>query len=149
MNGPLSEGSVLPHTIPLDDLPAEFKEYYNSIMTTANIRNVILSLAAGAALSIAASAQAVNTGSAIAPTGNAAGTNRIGVINIQAAIVNTNEGKRDFEALTKKFEPTQSKLKTLNDEIENDKKQLQAQQDKLNDDARAKAVRDIETKQKS
>src|SRR6185312_12482184 len=33
--------------------------------------------------------------------------------------------------------------------IENDKKQLQAQQDKLNDEERAKRVRDIETKQKS
>jgi outer membrane protein len=135
--------------IPLDDLPAEFKEYDNRIMTTANIRNIILSLAAGAALSIAASAQAVTSGSAVAPTGNAAASNRIGVINIQAAIVNTNEGKRDFEALTKKFEPTQAKLKSMNDEIENDKKQLQAQQDKLNDEARGKLVRDIETKQKS
>ena len=117
-------------------------------MTTANLRNAILTLAAAGAMTVAGSAQAAPANSAVAPAG-AAASSKIGVINIQAAIVNTNEGKRDFEALTKKFEPTQAKLKSLNDEIENDKKQLQAQQDKLNDDARAKAVRDIETKQKN
>jgi outer membrane protein len=116
-------------------------------MTTRNLRNAILTLAAAGAFTVAGFSQAA-TNSAVAPSG-AANTGKIGVINIQAAIVNTNEGKRDFEALTKKFEPTQAKLKTLNDEIENDKKQLQAQQDKLNDEARAKSVRDIETKQKS
>src|SRR5689334_4355749 len=105
-------------------------------MTTANLRNAILTLAAAGAFSVAGFAQAATTSSAVAPSGAAATAGKIGVINIQAAIVNTNEGKRDFEALTKKFEPTQTKLKALNDEIENDKKQLQAQQDKLNDDAR-------------
>ena len=121
----------------------------------ASIRNVIRSLAALTAFTVAASAQA-GTAAATGPSGvgGAAPTSgpspsKIGVINIQGAIVNTNEGKRDFEALTKKFEPTQAKLKGLNDDIETEKKQLQAQQDKLNDDERAKRVRDIETKQKS
>ena len=117
----------------------------------ANIRNIIITLAAFSAFSLMAAAQAPAGNSAIGSAAPSTGPapSKIGVINIQGAIVNTNEGKRDFEALTKKFEPTQAKLKTLNDEIENDKKQLQAQQDKLNDDERAKRVRDIETKQKS
>ena len=120
-------------------------------MTTANLRKAILSFAAAGAMTVAGFAQAAPAGSAVAPTttGASATSGKIGVINIQAAIVNTNEGKRDFEALTKKFEPTQAKLKSLNDEIENDKKQFQAQGDKLAEDERAKRLRDIETKQKN
>ena len=131
-----------------DNLPADFKEFDNSTMNLSSLRNVIISLAATTAFAVAAGAQTNSAVGTAAPAGSPVLT-KIGVINIQGAIVNTNEGKRDFEALTKKFEPTQAKLKALNDEIENDKKQLQAQQDKLNDDERAKRVRDIETKQKN
>ncbi len=74
---------------------------------------------------------------------------RVGIINIQNAIVLTYEGRRDLEALQKKFEPTQNQLNALNQEIENLKKQLQTQGDKLNDQARADMVRNIETKQKT
>ncbi len=134
-------------TIHKDNLPADSKEFDNRTMNLSSIRNVIISLAATTAFAVVAGAQTSAVGTS-APAGSANLT-KIGVINIQGAIVNTNEGKRDFEALTKKFEPTQAKLKALNDEIENDKKQLQAQQDKLNDEERAKRVRDIETKQKN
>jgi len=74
---------------------------------------------------------------------------KIGIINIQAAIVNTNEGKREIEALNKRFEPKQAELKTQSDEVENLKKQLNAQSDKLNDDARGSLVKNIEQKQKT
>lgn len=74
---------------------------------------------------------------------------KVGVINIQAAILATNEGRRDFEALTKKFEPKQAELKTLSDELDNLKKQLQAQGDKLNDDERANRARVIQQKEKN
>jgi outer membrane protein len=144
----MSEGSVLPHISHKDNLPADFKEFDDSTMSLSTTRNVIISLVATSAFAITAAAQAGSAIGTAAPAG-AATVSKIGVINIQGAIVNTNEGKRDFEALTKKFEPTQAKLKALNDEIENDKKQLQAQQDKLNDEERAKRVRDIETKQKN
>jgi Skp family chaperone for outer membrane proteins len=74
---------------------------------------------------------------------------KVGTINIEQAIFASNEGRRDFEALSKKFEPKQNELKGLNDEIDGLKKQLSAQQDKLNEDARDKLVKQIETKQKS
>jgi outer membrane protein len=74
---------------------------------------------------------------------------KIGTINIEQAVVNCNEGQRDFEALRKKLEPKQSELKGQNDELEGLQKQLQTQGDKLNDDARAKLVQQIETKKKS
>jgi Skp family chaperone for outer membrane proteins len=74
---------------------------------------------------------------------------RIGIINIQNAILMTNEGRRDFEALQKKFEPTQATLNNLNQEIENLKKQLQTQDSKLNEQTRNDMVKNIETKQKT
>ena len=102
---------------------------------------------------------ALLTVTALAQTGTAAAANpaapstpasaRIGIINIQNAIVMTNEGRRDFEALQKKFEPTQSTLNNLNQEIDNLKKQLQTQGDKLNEQSRADMVKSIETKQKT
>ncbi|MBZ5568494.1 MAG: OmpH family outer membrane protein [Acidobacteriia bacterium] len=99
-------------------------------------------------LTITALAQ---TGTAAAPPSPAAASTaaRIGIINIQNAIVTTNEGRRDLEALQKKFEPTQAALNNLNQEIENLKKQLQTQSDKLNEQARADMVKNIETKQKT
>ena len=56
---------------------------------------------------------------------------------------------RDFEELSKKFEPKQNELKGKADEIDSLKKQLSAQQDKLNDESRDKLVKQIEAKQKS
>ena len=73
----------------------------------------------------------------------------MGTINVEQAIFATNEGQRDFEALSKKLEPKQTELKNQNDEVESLKKQLNTQGDKLNDDSRATLVKQIEQKQKS
>jgi outer membrane protein len=75
--------------------------------------------------------------------------NKLGTINITEAIYASNEGQRDFDALSKKLEPKQTELKNLNDEVESLKKQLNTQGDKLNEDARANLVKQIEQKQKS
>ncbi|MGA8869088.1 MAG: OmpH family outer membrane protein [Candidatus Sulfotelmatobacter sp.] len=77
-----------------------------------------------------------------------AGT-KVGTINIEQAVVGTNEGRRDFEALDKKLEPKKNELKAENDELDSLQKQLQTQGDKLNEDARATLVKQIETKKKS
>jgi outer membrane protein len=93
------------------------------------------------------------TGSPAAPAASptiATGTGtKIGTINIEQAVVGTNEGQRDFEALKKKLEPKQNELKGQNDDLENLQKQLQTQGDKLNEDARASLVKQIEVKKKS
>jgi outer membrane protein len=73
---------------------------------------------------------------------------KVGTINIEQAIFATNEGRRDFEALSKKLEPKQTELKGKNDEIESLKKQLNTQGDKLNEDSRNGLVKQIEAKQK-
>src|SRR5580658_4208059 len=91
----------------------------------------------------AAPSAAANT-----PDPTAASTsNKIGTINIEQAIFASNEGQRDFEALSKKLEPKQTELKGLNDEVESLKKQLN--NDKLTEDARGNLVKQIEQKQKS
>jgi Skp family chaperone for outer membrane proteins len=82
-----------------------------------------------------------------ASTGSSTGT-KVGAINIQEAIFGSNEGQRDLQTLQKKFEPKQNELKGQNDELEGLKKQLTAQQDKLNDDALATLKKQIESKQK-
>jgi len=94
----------------------------------------------------AASSPAGAGSPAAIPTGT--GT-KIGTINIEQAVVGTNEGQRDFEALRKKLEPKQNELKGQNDELEGLQKQLQTQGDKLNEDARASLVKQIETKKKA
>jgi outer membrane protein len=106
----------------------------------------IAALAQNAALPAAPSAAANNAAAPVAT--NATGT-RMGTINVEQAIFATNEGQRDFEALTKKLEPKSNELKGMNDEVETLKKQLNTQGEKLNDDSRATLVKQIEQKQKS
>ena len=77
------------------------------------------------------------------------GANKIGIINIQEAILASNEGQRDLSALQKKFEPTQNELNALNKEIDSLKTQLQTQGDKMNEEARNSLVKNIENKQKT
>lgn len=74
---------------------------------------------------------------------------KIGIINIELAIIGSNEGQREFGALQKRFEPKQNELQAMNKEVEDLKKQLSTQGDKLNDDARADLVKNIEQKQKN
>ena len=118
-------------------------------------------LAAAVFFTISALAQ---TGSAATPAGasgapatspaatgavtGATGT-RVGTINIEQAIFGTNEGRRDFEALQKKLEPKQNELKAQNDDLEALQKQFQTQGDKLNEEAKAALVKQIETKKKA
>src|SRR5271169_2695192 len=74
---------------------------------------------------------------------------KVGVIDMQGAIAGSNEGQRDFEALAKKFEPRRVELQKQNSDIEELKKQLSTQGDKMNPDAHEVLVKSIETKTKS
>jgi len=110
----------------------------------------VLSTIAAWAQTSAAPAGAAASPATAAPTTIATGTGtRLGTVNIEQAVVGTKEGQRDFEVLRKKLEPKQNELKAQNDELEGLQKQLQTQGDKLNEDARANLVKQIETKKKS
>lgn len=97
------------------------------------------------AISLNAAAQTTAAPSA-APA--AAGPAKVAVIAFQVAVAQTNEGQRDFADVQKKFEPKRAELKALNDDIENLKKQLQAQGDKLSPAESASRTKSIDDKSK-
>lgn len=100
----------------------------------------VVTLASGLVLSAAAQTPAAPA----AP----AGPTKIAIVAFQAAVAQTNEGQRNFADLQKKYEPKRTQLKTLSDEIDNLKKQLQAQGDKLTDGERATRTKTIDDKEK-
>ncbi len=91
----------------------------------------------------------ISAARAQAPAAGSAGGTKVGIVSIQDAIANTNEGKKELETLQQKFAPRQAALQTQNDELENLKKQLQAQGDKLSDEERNTRVRSATEKQKT
>jgi Skp family chaperone for outer membrane proteins len=151
-----------PSALELPAFPKNLKEYKDPMISKLTLRKssrafVVTAVVFG--LSIFALAQAAPaTGSAAAapdsPSAAAAspikatGT-KVGTINIEQAIFASNEGRRDAEALQKKFEPKQNELKVSADELDSLQKQLSAQQDKLNEESRDKLVKQIESKKKS
>jgi outer membrane protein len=75
-----------------------------------------------------------------------AAPSKVGIIDIQRAVMSTNEGKRELDALNKKYEPRQAGLQKQRGELEELSKQLSAS-DKMTDDARVALLRSLEQKQ--
>lgn len=73
---------------------------------------------------------------------------KIGVLNVQRAIAECNEGKQAADKLRTQFTPKQTDLQAKGAEIERLQKQLRDQEKTLSDDARASLVRQLETRQK-
>lgn len=112
-------------------------------MNRAFPRSIFVTSLLVAGLSLSAAAQ---TGSAPAhPTG----TTKVAVINFQAAVFQTNEGRIKIEALQKKFDPKRAQLKAEADEINTLKKQLQANASKLSDAERQSQTEAIDEKEKT
>jgi outer membrane protein len=86
---------------------------------------------------------------AAAPAATAPAVTKVGIVNIQAAIVNSNEGERDFETLQKKFDPKRTELESLNKEVDELQKKFNTQGDKLNDEARGELLKQIDAKKKT
>ncbi len=84
-------------------------------------RNSILTAAAALILVPAAWGQ---SGSTSAPP--AAAANKVGVLNLRAAIVNTAEGKQASAELQSQFAPRQAELATLQKQIEEARTKLQS-----------------------
>src|ERR1700683_1918822 len=122
-------------------------KYLRSVLAIA----VFSMISAWAQTGGAAPANAASAPASAAPTTTiATGTrSKLGTINIKQAVLGSNEGQRDFEVLRKKLEPKQNELKSQNDELQGLQEQLQKQGDKLNEEARASQVKQIETKKKS
>ncbi|HEY2234480.1 MAG TPA: OmpH family outer membrane protein [Candidatus Angelobacter sp.] len=129
-------------------------------MSMAQMKNLALGIGLSAVLGTFAGAQGAATAtpattpaasntaeSTPAPTGPV--PTKIGVVNIQQAIQECGEGKKEIDALQQKFAPKQVELKQLSDDVENLKKQYQAQAEKLSDDEKSSRAKAIDTKQKS
>jgi outer membrane protein len=121
-------------------------------MSPSKIHILTLSLGLSAVLSTMAFAQAAAAPASAPVTAPAAApnasTSKVGVVNIQQAIAESNEGKKEFDALQQKFTPRQNELKGMSDEVDNLKKQYQAQGDKLSEEERASRAKAIDAKQK-
>lgn len=117
-------------------------------MSMAKFRNLAIGLSLSTILGTFVFAQAAAAPAAGAGT-SAEATTKIGVVNIQQAISECAEGKKEIDGLQQKFSPKQAELKGMNDDLDNLKKQLQAQADKLNADERASRAKAIDTKQKA
>lgn len=146
MGKPGSESS-LPHRN-AGDHTQEPKEFHISMKRSLTL---VCMLATG--LCVSALAQAGTTdpapnapsAAAVAPTG---GT-RIAVIMFQPAVMQTNEGQRNFADLQKKYDPKRAQLKSMSDEIDNLKKQLQAAGTNLSDVERQNRLKVIDEKEKA
>jgi len=115
-----------------------------------NFERLIPAMAAALILSVPAFAQTAARASAAAPaTAAAPAVTKVGIINIQAAIVNSNEGQRDFESLQKKFDPKRQELEGMNKEVDELQKKFNTQGDKLNDEARGDLLKQIDAKKKT
>jgi outer membrane protein len=111
-----------------------------------NIARLIPAMALAVILSVPAFAQ---TAAPAASATSASNTTKVGIVNIQAAIVNSNEGQRDFETLQKKFDPKRTELESLNKEVDELQKKFNTQGDKLNDEARGDLLKQIDAKKKT
>jgi len=108
---------------------------------------VLIASAASAQTSSPSSALPAAPGAANDPAPTTVNPNAKGIaaINVEQAIFASNEGQRDMDALSKKFEPKSNELKAQNDEIEAMKKKLSTSAE----DAKPELQRQIEAKQKS
>src|SRR5580704_19680781 len=146
---PGSESS-LPHRN-AGDHTQEPKEFLISMKRSLTL---VCMLASG--LGVSALAQ---TGSAAttdpAPTAPAttaaapAGATKIAVIMFQPAVMQTNEGQRNFADLQKKYDPKRTQLKAMSDEIDSLKKGLQTAGANLSDAERQNRLKSVDEKEKA
>jgi len=130
-------------------IPMSGKSKFNVFALSLGLSIILSAVAVAQAAGPAASGAAAGANNAAPATGAVVNSGKIGIVNIQDAIIATNEGKKEFDALQARFAPKQNELKTLNDEVENLKKDLQAKSDKLNEEERNKQVKALEGKQKT
>ena len=70
---------------------------------------------------------------------------RVGVINMQAAITGTAEGKQAAAELQSQFAPRQAELQTMQKQIEDDQSRLRTGQTTLSDEEQARLTREYNT----
>lgn len=74
---------------------------------------------------------------------------KIGVININAAIANTAEGKKAIADLQSKYQPRQQEIERLSADVQNIQTQLNKQNPPVAEEEQRRLSRDLEDKQKT
>ncbi|WP_158749210.1 OmpH family outer membrane protein [Acidobacterium sp. S8] len=115
-------------------------------------RSLTLVCLLASGLGVSAVAQAGSTApadpaasAAVAPVGPV----KIAVIMFQPAVMQTNEGQRNFADLQKKYDPKRTQLKGMSDEIDSLKKSLQTAGANLSDAERQNRLKAVDEKEKA
>jgi outer membrane protein len=129
------------------DIEWKSKEFQNIMK-----RSLFVITALAATFAVGAVAQTSQPPSAPAPEAAAVsptGATKVAVIAFQPAVAATNEGRAALAKVQQKFQPKQTELKGLSDQIDALKKQLQADGSTLSEQERATRLRTIDDKEKS
>lgn len=114
------------------------------------VRVLLILLAAGLLLAVPLAAQQFENVPQQKPAAPAAVTGvNFGIIDIQAAMARTQEGKKAVEALQAQFGPRQAELEKLQNDIRDLENQLRTQERTLAVEARLQLQRQIEAKRKA
>jgi outer membrane protein len=81
--------------------------------------------------------------------GVAGAQTKVGIINIQDAIIRTEEGQKTAKALQEKYTPRQQALEKSKRELDDLQAQLSKGRNTMSEDARNKLIRDIDAKTKA
>ena len=87
--------------------------------------------------------------SSAASQAQTAAPTKIGIIHVQAAILNTKDGKKASDELNAKFSPRKAELDKKQANIDQLKEKLQKGSATLSDDAKTKLMRDIDNETKA
>lgn len=80
--------------------------------------------------------------------GPPAASGKIGILNIQAAILNTGEGKKALADLDKKYQPKRAELQKMQQDIQTLQDQIQRQENAASDTAQQQLNRQLDEKKK-
>lgn len=92
---------------------------------------------------------AIVLGAAALAAAQTAAPTKVGIINIQAAIVSTKDGQKAAQDMEAKFGPKRKAMESKQGEINALRDQLQKGQNTMSEEAKSKLARDIDTKTKS
>jgi Skp family chaperone for outer membrane proteins len=80
--------------------------------------------------------------------GTPTASGKIGILNIQAAILNTGEGKKALADLDKKYQPKRAELQKMQQDIQSLQDQIQRQEQATSDAAQQQLNRQLDEKKK-
>src|SRR5436305_15068527 len=86
---------------------------------------------------------------AAAPAAAAGSGTKIGIINVEEAIVSSNEGQRDFAAMMSKYKAPNDQLQAMSKELDDLRNQLKTQGNVMSEEKRAEVAGSIQEKEKN